>query len=71
MAWRDVTGCLHSSQGDSNDSKDSKDSKDSNHTAPSATCIALAVGVLSGCADMNETQQGTAQHRATGFMNVP
>ena len=28
---------------------------------PSLTCIALAVGVLSGCANMNETQQGTAK----------
>ena len=32
----------------------------------SLTCIALAVGVLSGCANMNETQQGTAQGAGIG-----
>ena len=32
----------------------------------SLTCIALAVGVLSGCANMNETQQGTAKGAGIG-----
>lgn len=32
----------------------------------SLTCIAIAVGVLSGCANMNETQQGTAKGAGIG-----
>ncbi len=32
----------------------------------SLTCVALAVGVLSGCANMNETQQGTAKGAGIG-----
>jgi outer membrane protein OmpA-like peptidoglycan-associated protein len=32
----------------------------------SLTCIALAIGVLSGCASMNETQQGTAKGAGIG-----
>lgn len=32
----------------------------------SLTCIALAVGVLSGCANMTETQQGTAKGAGIG-----
>ena len=32
----------------------------------SLTCVALAVGVLSGCANMSETQQGTAKGAGIG-----
>lgn len=32
----------------------------------SMTCVALALGVLSGCADMTETQRGTAQGAGIG-----
>ena len=32
----------------------------------SLTCVALAIGVLSGCANMNETQQGTAKGAGIG-----
>ena len=32
----------------------------------SLTCIALAIGVLSGCANMSETQQGTAKGAGVG-----
>ena len=32
----------------------------------SITCVALAIGVLSGCANMNETQQGTAKGAGIG-----
>jgi outer membrane protein OmpA-like peptidoglycan-associated protein len=32
----------------------------------SLTCTALAIGVLSGCANMNETQQGTAKGAGIG-----
>ncbi len=32
----------------------------------SITCVALALGVLSGCANMNETQQGTAKGAGIG-----
>ena len=34
--------------------------------ASSLTCIALALGVLSGCANMNETEQGTAKGAGIG-----
>lgn len=34
----------------------------------SITCVALALGVLSGCANMNETQQGTAQGAGIGAL---
>ena len=32
----------------------------------SITCVALAIGVLSGCANMSETQQGTAKGAGIG-----
>ena len=32
----------------------------------SLTCVALAIGVLSGCANMSETQQGTAKGAGIG-----
>ena len=32
----------------------------------SLTCVALAIGVLSGCANMSETQQGTAKGAGMG-----
>ena len=32
----------------------------------SMTCVALAIGVLSGCANMSETQQGTAKGAGIG-----
>ncbi|WP_309683106.1 OmpA family protein [Polaromonas sp.] len=32
----------------------------------SLTCAALAIGILSGCADMSETQRGTAQGAGLG-----
>ncbi|HEY3045851.1 MAG TPA: OmpA family protein [Polaromonas sp.] len=35
-------------------------------TIKSLTCAALAVGILSGCADMSETQRGTAQGAGIG-----
>ena len=35
-------------------------------TLKSMTCVALAVAVLSGCANMNETQQGTAKGAGIG-----
>lgn len=35
-------------------------------TIKSLTCAALAVGILSGCANMTETQRGTAQGAGIG-----
>ena len=37
-----------------------------NLTIKSLTCAALAIAVLSGCADMSETQRGTAQGAGIG-----
>ncbi len=34
----------------------------------SLTCVALALGILSGCANMSETQQGTAQGAGIGAL---
>ena len=34
----------------------------------SVTCIALSIGLLSGCANMNETQQGTAKGAGIGAL---
>lgn len=34
----------------------------------SLTCVALAIGVLSGCANMSETQQGTAKGAGIGAL---
>ena len=34
----------------------------------SLTCIALSLGLLSGCANMNETQQGTAKGAGIGAL---
>lgn len=34
----------------------------------SMTCIALSIGLLSGCANMNETQQGTAKGAGIGAL---
>ena len=36
------------------------------YTLPSITCAALAIAVLSGCANMTETQQGTAKGAGIG-----
>ena len=36
------------------------------HTIKSLSCIALSIAVLSGCADMSETQKGTAQGAGIG-----
>ena len=37
-----------------------------NRIFSSLTCLAFAIGALSGCANMNETQQGTAQGAGLG-----
>lgn len=37
-----------------------------NLTIKSLTCAALAIGILSGCANMSETQKGTAQGAGIG-----